>query len=116
MTIRATERDMARRCIERAREVDILNLAERLGAKLKRAGAREYVGPCPVCGGKDRFSVNIKKHLWNCRGCGKGGDVIGLAQHAGGATFAEAVAALGARKLARLVAARGFKVLLQGGA
>jgi hypothetical protein len=80
--------------IERAREADILNLVERLGAKLKRAGASEYVGACPVCGGKDRFSVNIKKQLWNCRGCGKGGDVIGLAQHAGGATFAEVVAAL----------------------
>ena len=80
--------------VERAREADILALAERLGSKLKRAGASEYVGPCPVCGGKDRFSVNIKKQLWNCRGCGKGGDVIGLAQHAGGATFVEAVAAL----------------------
>ena len=80
--------------VERAREADILALAERLGSKLKRAGASEYVGPCPVCGGKDRFGVNIKKQLWNCRGCGKGGDAIGLAQHAGGATFIEAVAAL----------------------
>ena len=80
--------------VERAREADILALAERLGSKLKRAGAGEYVGPCPVCGGKDRFGVNIKKQVWNCRGCGKGGDAIGLAQHAGGATFIEAVAAL----------------------
>jgi putative DNA primase/helicase len=80
--------------IERAREADILGIAERLGSKLKRAGDSEYIGPCPVCGGKDRFSVNIKKQLWNCRGCGKGGDVIDLAQHAGGVTFAEAVAAL----------------------
>ena len=47
--------------IERAREADILGIAERLGTKLKRAGASEYVGPCPVCGGKDRFGVNIKK-------------------------------------------------------
>jgi hypothetical protein len=80
--------------IERAREADILGIAERLGSKLKRAGDSEYIGPCPVCGGKDRFSVNIKKQLWYCRGCDKGGDVIGLAQHAGGATFAEAVVAL----------------------
>jgi hypothetical protein len=80
--------------VEQAREADILALAERLGPKLKRVGASEYVGPCPVCGGKDRFSVNIKKQVWNCRGCGKGGDAIGLAQHAGGATFVEAVAAL----------------------
>ena len=79
---------------EHARDADILALAERFGTKLKRAGASEYVGPCPVCGGKDRFGVNIKKQVWNCRGCGKGGDAIGLAQHAGGVTFAEAVAAL----------------------
>ena len=80
--------------IEQAREADILALAERLGSNLKRAGAREYIGPCPVCGGRDRFGVNINKQVWNCRGCGKGGDAIGLARHAGGATFAEAVAAL----------------------
>ena len=80
--------------IEQARAADILAVAERLGAKLKRAGASEWAGPCPVCGGRDRFGVNIKKRLWNCRGCGKGGDVIGLAQHAGGETFVEAVAAL----------------------
>ena len=112
---RSTHRLVRAELIERARQADILMAAQRLGA-LKRVGASEYAGPCPVCGGKDRFSVSVKKQLWNCRGCGKGGDVIGLAQHAGGATFAEAVAALGARKLARLVAARGFKVLLQGGA
>jgi hypothetical protein len=86
--------------IERAREADILALVEQLGAKLKRAGASEYVGPCPVCGGQDRFGVNIKKQVWNCRGCGKGGDAIGLAQHAGGVTFAEAVAALAGETLA----------------
>lgn len=79
--------------IECARQADLLKVAQRFGA-LKRVGASEYVGPCPVCGGKDRFSVSINKQLWNCRGCGKGGDVIGLAQHAGGATFPEAVAAL----------------------
>jgi hypothetical protein len=80
--------------IERARQADILSLAERQGAKLKRTGVSEWAGPCPVCGGKDRFGVNITKQVWNCRGCSRGGDVIDLAQHAGGETFAEAVAAL----------------------
>jgi hypothetical protein len=80
--------------IERARQADILSLAERLGAKLKRTGVSEWAGPCPVCGGKDRFGVNITKQVWNCRGCSRGGDVIDLAQHAGGETFAEAIAAL----------------------
>jgi putative DNA primase/helicase len=48
--------------IERARQADLLDVAQRFGA-LKRVGVSEYVGPCPVCGGKDRFSVNIKKQL-----------------------------------------------------
>ncbi len=90
---RSTHRLVRVGMIERARQADLLQVAQRFGA-LKRVGVSEYVGPCPVCGGKDRFSVNIKKQVWNCRGCGKGGDAIGLAQHAGGATFAEAVAAL----------------------
>jgi hypothetical protein len=50
--------------IERAREADILSVAQRLGARLKKAGG-EWVGPCTRCGGRDRFSVNTKKQLWN---------------------------------------------------
>ena len=76
--------------IDSARRSDILAVAQRYGA-LKRAGAGEHVGPCPVCGGKDRFSVNVKKQLWNCRGCGKGGDAIALVRHVDGVTFAQAV-------------------------
>jgi len=42
----------------------------------------ERTGACPVCGGKDRFSINTKKNVWNCRGCEKGGkDAISLAMH-----------------------------------
>jgi hypothetical protein len=61
-------------------DTDILSIAVRLGAKLTRSG-NEYIGPCPVCGGLDRFSINAKKGLWNCRGCGKGGDNIALVRH-----------------------------------
>jgi DNA primase len=79
--------------IDIAQRTDILTVAQRFGG-LRHIGAGEYAGPCPVCGGKDRFSVNTKKQLWNCRGCSKGGDALSLAQHAGGVTFVEAVAAL----------------------
>ena len=78
--------------IERARAIDILAVACRY-TTLKRSDA-EYVGPCPKCGGNDRFGVNVRKRIWNCRGCGKGGDVIGLVQHATGLEFAESVAEL----------------------
>lgn len=80
--------------IECARQADILTVAQRFGA-LRRVGASEYAGPCPVCGGTDRFSVNSKKQLWNCRGCGKGGgDAISLAMHALDLDFRQAVAFL----------------------
>lgn len=43
--------------------------------ELKRAG-RELTGPCPKCGGDDRFSVNVDKGVFQCRIChGKGGGI-----------------------------------------
>jgi DNA primase len=65
----------------RARAVPIEREIERRKIKLKRVGTAEQVGPCPVCGGDDRFSINTKKQCFNCRVCGVGGDVITLVQH-----------------------------------
>ena len=53
---------------------------------LKRSGT-ELVGPCPACGGKDRFSVNYAKGKWNCRGAVGGADAIGLVMHCEGIGF-----------------------------
>jgi Zinc-binding domain of primase-helicase len=47
-----------------ARSVPIETELGRRGIHLKRQG-RELVGPCPVCGGDDRFAINIKKQVWN---------------------------------------------------
>jgi hypothetical protein len=76
----------------RGRRADILDMAWRLGlrARLKKRGG-EYVGGCPKCGGRDRFSVNPSKGLWNCRGCGRGGDAIDLVRHVTGASFSSVV-------------------------
>lgn len=38
----------------------------------------ESVGPCPKCGGTDRFSINAQRGLFNCRRCEGKGDVISL--------------------------------------
>ena len=39
----------------------------------------DRAGPCPVCGGTDRFSIHTKKNTFNCRRCGiSGGGVIDL--------------------------------------
>lgn len=64
-----------------AKRVDLQGLAERYGAKLRRTGS-ELVGPCPACGGEDRFSINPRKQVWNCgHHGGAGGDAIALAGH-----------------------------------
>jgi CHC2 zinc finger len=70
--------------------INILAEAERRGAKLRKQG-RWHVGPCPKCGGRDRFAVNPKKGIWNCRGCGRGGDAINLVRHLDGIGYLDAV-------------------------
>ena len=69
----------------KARAVRIEDEIVRRGIKLR--GKVERVGPCPKCGGTDRFSINTKKGLWNCRQCGVGGDVIKLVEHLDGVDF-----------------------------
>jgi hypothetical protein len=69
-------------------------VAKRGGLGLKRLGA-EFIGPCPQCAGHDRFSINIKKQVFNCRGCGRSGDIIAFVQHLDAVSFVEAVALLG---------------------
>jgi hypothetical protein len=82
--------------IERARAVRIEDEVARRGIKLRRSGAG-LVGPCPRCGGKDRFSINTRKQTWNCRGCKPKtikGNVIGLVMHFDGCDFVTAVRTL----------------------
>jgi hypothetical protein len=74
---------------EQARAVPIMDEIARRGVKLRREGS-EFIGPCPLCRGDDRFAVNTKKQVWNCRGCGVGGDVIELVRHLDGVDFIEA--------------------------
>jgi hypothetical protein len=83
--------------ISDARDTDILGAARRVGAQLKRITATEWAGPCPNCGGTDRFAVNTKRQVFNCRGFG-GGDVIGMVQHALGLDFLGAVEFIAGRR------------------
>jgi hypothetical protein len=86
--------------LDQARQVDIRELASRY-VQLKRVTSIDYAGPCPTCGGTDRFGVNIRKQVWNCRGCDKGGDVIALARHVEGLSFREAVERLTGEQASR---------------
>ena len=53
---------------------DLLAIADGR-AHLKRvavSGGGEWAGPCPFCGGKDRFVVQPLMHRWLCRHCTEG--------------------------------------------
>jgi hypothetical protein len=78
----------------KARSVRIEDECERRGIKLDGQGRCERCGPCPKCGGDDRFAINTKKQVFNCRGCGAHGDTIALVQFLDDANFAHACEAL----------------------
>jgi len=44
----------------------------------KRDDSWQLAGSCPVCSGDDRFGVHPQRQIWNCRQCGRGGDIINL--------------------------------------
>jgi hypothetical protein len=72
--------------IARARAVPIASVAPK---GLKRQGLKRQglIGPCPKCGGIDRFSISTAKQVFNCRGCGAAGNVIALARLVWGTDF-----------------------------
>lgn len=77
--------------IQQAHQVSMTDLVERLGiAGLVRTSG-ELVGPCPGCGGKDRFSINPAKGVINCRRCDARGDQIALVQLVLGLDFKAAL-------------------------
>jgi len=78
--------------IDRARAVPIASVIEAHGIKLR--GRVDRSGPCPVCGGVDRFAINTRKQVFLCRQCGGKGDAIALTQLLDGCDFQTAVATL----------------------
>ena len=83
--------------IVQSRAVPIERELERRGIKLR--GRVDRCGPWPVCGGTDRFSINVKKQVWNCRGCALGGDVIALVQHLDRTGFVTALQVLAGERV-----------------
>ncbi|MGI6655246.1 MAG: primase-helicase zinc-binding domain-containing protein [Desulfobulbus sp.] len=68
----------------------------RLVGKSTRRGP-EWHGPCPVCGGRDRFHIWPEQDggsFW-CRQCGKGGDLIEYYRWSEGLSYREACARAG---------------------
>ncbi|MGJ0508842.1 MAG: DUF7146 domain-containing protein [Methylocystis sp.] len=80
--------------IDEARRVSVASYCAARGIKLRPGDAGQ---PCPGCGGVDRFSVNTRKNVWNCRVSGFSGDAIALAQHIDGLDFLGACEAVTGR-------------------
>lgn len=75
--------------------IDLLSV---LPVRLKRVASTnggEYHGPCPFCGGEDRFAVwprprdGKNPHMW-CRSCGFSGDAVTFTMRYYGLKFIEA--------------------------
>lgn len=77
--------------------MSLLNLISGLIRNSTTKGG-EYAGPCPFCGGNDRFRVwpeeGTSGRYW-CRGCGKHGDSITLLRERDGLSYQDACDRLG---------------------
>ena len=59
---------------------------------------RLHQGPCPKCGGTDRFYVHRRRNVWGCRKCTPCGDCFDFLKAAAGMDFKDAFEYLGGRK------------------
>src|SRR5262245_31923455 len=75
--------------IAKARAVPIEDVIARRGIRLNGHKV-ERCGPCPVCGGDDRFSISTRKQVFHCRVCKVGGRVIDLVMFLDGVDFMHA--------------------------
>ena len=91
--------------------MNILELIEADGCTLRKAATTnggEFAGPCPWCGGRDRFRVwpgQDGGRYW-CRGCEKSGDAIQYLKDKRGLSFADACRLIGREPGARARPAR----------
>ena len=82
--------------------MDVLTLYQSLhpAGQIRSKGGGEYCGPCPSCGGDDRFilwpdhSSGVTGGRFMCRGCGVQGDAVEFLRVFRGMTYREACNAL----------------------
>jgi hypothetical protein len=88
---------LSRNLIDQARAIDLLALAGGRTAlrRVASTGGGEYAGPCPLCGGRDRFRVQPQRGRWMCRQCApRWDDAIALEMRLTRSAFPDAVRAL----------------------
>jgi len=76
-----------------AKSIPMTEVVFRLGIAGLIIQGGEMVGPCPLCGGKDRFAINLRTNLFQCRKCDDvaGGDQIALVMQIQNMTFPAAL-------------------------
>jgi hypothetical protein len=75
-----------------AKAIPMSELVDRLGICGLRPTGAELVGPCPRCGGRDRFGINLRSNLYQCRKCDiRGGDQVALVMQILDLGFVEAL-------------------------
>ena len=82
--------------------IDLLALVGR-DTRLRKVASTaggEWAGPCPFCGGRDRFRVQPFLGVWWCRQCGgqRWGDAIDYLVRRDGMSFVDACRQLGASR------------------
>ena len=80
---------------------EAVNLVDLAGAdtQLRRLSGDEHAGPCPKCGGTDRFHVTPE--WWFCRQCHeRRGDAIGYVMWRDDLRFPDACEVLGGQRTA----------------
>lgn len=98
---------MANLDITGVKSVDLLSIVGN-DTTLKETSRNFYSGPCPFCGGEDRFVLKrdprTSYYLWFCRGCsdGKYQDAIDYIVRRDGVRFAEAIRILGGKDIASI--------------
>ena len=73
----------------------ILNTVQNLYSDLRKKTEVEYCGPCPWCGGDDRFIVRTDTNSFFCRGCPRKGDEVQFLRDFKGMKYVEACEYLG---------------------
>ena len=72
--------------------INLIDLASNY-TELRRESTQEYSGPCPWCGGTDRF--HVRADYFACRQCGRKGDAIKFMQEKHNVNFRQACEMLG---------------------
>lgn len=67
----------AARLIDEAKNSSVYSMVSNW-TTLKKVTSTEWHGPCPLCGGTDRFHVNTRGNFCGCRKCDRRWDAVGI--------------------------------------